>query len=41
VLVVGVVELLAIVAVARGMRIGRSRPSNQAFMERDEELIWT
>ena len=41
VLVVGVVELLAIVAVAKAMRIGRSRPSNQAFMERDEELIWT
>ena len=41
VLVVGVVELLAIVAFAKGMRIGRSRPSNQAFMERDEELIWT
>ena len=41
VLVVGVVELLAIVAFARGMRMGRSRPSNQAFVEWDEELIWT
>ena len=41
VLVVGVVELLAIVAVAKGMRMARSRPSNQAFVEWDEELIWT
>ena len=41
VLLIGAVELLAIVAVAKAMGIGRIRPSDQARMERDEELIRT
>ena len=39
VLVISVVELLAVVAVAKGMRMGRTLPSDQAPTERDEELI--
>ena len=40
-LVVGVVELLAIVAVAKAMRSASAGPSDQALVERDEELIRT
>ena len=39
VLVVGVIELIAIVAVARTMRAASARQSDQAPMERDEVLI--
>ena len=39
VLAVGVVELIAIVVVARGMRAASARQSDQAPMERDEVLI--
>ena len=39
VLVVGVVELIAIVLVARRMRAASARPWNQAPLERDDELI--
>jgi FtsH-binding integral membrane protein len=39
VLVVGVVELIAIVVVARKMRAATARQSEQAPMERDEVLI--
>lgn len=39
VLVVGVVEMLAITAVVETMRAGSARPSNQALIERDDELI--
>ena len=39
VLVVGVVELIAIVVVARRMRAASARQSDQAPMERDEVLI--
>jgi len=41
VLVIGVVELLAIVAVAKGVRMGRTLRSDQAQTERDEERICT
>jgi hypothetical protein len=39
VLVVGVIELIAIVAVAKTMRAASARQSDQAPMERDEVLI--
>ena len=39
VLVVGVIELIAIVAVARTMRAVTARQSDQTPMERDEVLI--
>jgi hypothetical protein len=38
-LVVGVVEVLAIVAVAKAMRAASAGPSDHALMERDEALI--
>jgi hypothetical protein len=41
VLVVGVVEMLAITAVVETMRAASARPSNQALIERDDELIRT
>jgi hypothetical protein len=39
VLAVGVMELIAIVVVARGMRAASALQSDQALMERDEVLI--
>jgi hypothetical protein len=39
VLVVGVVELIAIIVVVRRMRAASARQSDQAPMERDEVLI--
>jgi hypothetical protein len=39
VLAVGVVELIAIVVVARGMRAASARQPDQAPMQRDEVLI--